>query len=121
MKVERRKYPRAAFSVPIKLSDPEADIVTETKNISGNGAYCSVNKSIPTMTKLKIILLVPIKKNGKKISKKINCRGVVIRNEYIRNNGNHSYNIGIFFNEIREADRRFIVSYVNATLSSSAA
>ncbi|MCM8824083.1 MAG: PilZ domain-containing protein [Candidatus Omnitrophica bacterium] len=113
---EKRLYPRFNFNLPIKLCDSEFDIVTETKNISGNGTYCSVDKDIPTMTKLKIILLVPFKKNGRKILKKINCEGVVVRKEYIKNNGKHFYNLGIFFNHIKETDRKIIISYVKSLM-----
>ena len=72
MSKERRKFPRIQFNLPIKISEDECDLVTETKNISGNGAYCTVNGNIELMTKLKVILLVPVKKGGgDRILKKI--------------------------------------------------
>lgn len=117
MQQERRKYPRAQFNLPIKIVDSMFDIVTETKDISGNGAYCAVNEDIEPMTKLGITLLVPIKKGGKKLLRKINCTGVVVRKEYVQGNGKRAYNIGIYFNEIKEADRKMIVSYINSGLS----
>ena len=118
MSSDRRKYPRLKFTLPIKISDTGGfDAVTETKNISGNGAYCALNKEIPLMTKLSIILLVPFRKNKRKLLKKINCSGVVVRKDYTRNNGNHFYNVGIYFNEIKDTDRKIITSYVNSNLS----
>jgi c-di-GMP-binding flagellar brake protein YcgR len=114
---ERRRYPRVYFNLPIKVSDSGFDVVTETRNISGNGAYCSINKEIEPMTKLKVILLVPIIKAGRKILKKICCKGVVVRKEHVRENGQNSYNIGIFFYEIKESDRRALLSYIETSLS----
>jgi len=111
---EKRKYPRISFTLPIKISDSDFDIVTETRNISGNGAYCAIDKEIAPMTKLKIIILVPLRKNNRKLLKKVNCKGVVVRNEYIKDNGKHAYTIGIYFNEIKETDRKIILSYINS-------
>lgn len=116
MQRERRKFPRIQFNLPIKISDNVFDVVTETKNISGNGAYCSINENIEPMTKLGIILLVPLKRGGKKILRKLECKGVVVRKEYVKINGKNAYNIGIFFNEIKESDRKVLVSYVNSAL-----
>ena len=119
MHIERRKYPRCNLNLPIKICDSNFDVVTETKNISGNGAYCVVNKEIPVMTKLNIVLLLPVKNDHKKGVKKINCKGVVVRSEYNKNNGQRSYNLGIYFNEIKESDRKQIISYTTNSLPKS--
>ncbi len=113
---EKRRYPRFTFALPIKISNQEFDVVTETKNISGNGAYCSVDREIPVMTKLKIVLLIPLIKKGKRFLKKINCKGVVVRSQPIRDNGKNFYNIGIFFSEINEAYRKVLLSYINSAV-----
>ncbi|OQX85025.1 MAG: hypothetical protein B6D55_08075 [Candidatus Omnitrophica bacterium 4484_70.2] len=110
---EKRKYPRFSLCLPIKIFNKSLNIVTETKNISGNGAYCTVNENIELMTKLKIILLVPVIKKDKKVLKRINCKGVVVRREYVKENGKRLYNIGIFFSEIKEKDRKLLLSYLN--------
>ncbi|UCC95577.1 MAG: PilZ domain-containing protein [Candidatus Omnitrophota bacterium] len=111
---ERRKYPRITRTLPLKLSDSEFDVLTESKNISGCGVYCSVDKSIPIMTKLDIVLLVPIRKSRGRVVKKINCCGVLVRSEYLKDNGKHSYTVGIYFNEISEKDRKVLLSYINS-------
>ncbi len=116
MFVEKRRYPRVKQSLPIKLCDNEYDIVTETKNISGNGVYCAVNRKLPLMTKLKIILLIPLRKNNRKILRKITCNGIVVRQAYMKNNGKYSYDTGIYFNEIKESDRKVILSYIDTSL-----
>ena len=117
---ERRKYPRFTKTLPLKLFSFGFDIVTETKNISASGAYCAVNKRIPLMSKLDIILLVPIKKSNKrKIIKRLGCQGIVVRKEGVLddNNGTGHNNIGIYFNEMKDKDRKILVSYVKSCLS----
>ena len=116
MFVEKRRYPRINFKLPIKLSEAGYDIVTETRNISGNGVYCTVDKELPPMTKLKIIMLVPIKKNNKRILRKIACEGVVVRKEITDYINKYKHNIAIYFSEIKESDRKLILSYVNSSL-----
>lgn len=112
---ELRKYSRVEESLPIKLSSPEFDIVTETKNISGNGAYCFVNKPLEVMSKLRITMLVSLKKAKNKVVKKINCSGVVVRRNYVKDNGKHPYSIGIYFNNIEEENRKILLSYLNSS------
>ncbi|UCD15589.1 MAG: PilZ domain-containing protein [Candidatus Omnitrophota bacterium] len=112
--VERRKHSRIKRILPVKLSHPECDILTETKNISVSGAYCSVDKPVEVMTKLAIVLLLSFRKNKNKIVKKINCKGVVVRKDHVKDNGKHSYHVGIYFNEMNERDKKTLLSYINS-------
>jgi hypothetical protein len=116
---ERRKHPRITQILPVKLCNFGFDIITETKNISATGTYCAVDRPIEPMTKLDMVLLVPFKKNRSKSIKKINCQGVVVRKDYVKDNGRHSYYVGIYFNEIKESDRKLLASYINSILSLS--
>ncbi len=116
--MERRKYPRIEKTFSIKLSDREFDILTETKNISANGAYCSVGKPLDLMTKLNVVLLIPIKKSNNRTIKKITCCGVVVRCEYVTENGKYPYRIAIFFNDLKDSERKALRSYIDAILKS---
>lgn len=110
---EKRSHHRIEGVLALKLCAADCDLVTETKNISGSGAYCAVNKPIAAMTKLDIVLLVPLKNNHKDV-KKINCKGVVVRSEHLQDNTRQSYCLGIYFSEIKETDRRALISYINS-------
>jgi len=112
---ERRKEPRLENNIPVKICREEGDIVTETVNISRTGTYCRVNKYIEPMTKLKIHLLIPSRKSGKVVTKKISCQGAVVRVEPIHGEDN-SYNIAIFFQDISKRDTDHISDYVNSFL-----
>jgi hypothetical protein len=115
---DKRLYPRVEKSLSLKLSDIEFDIVTETKNISGSGVYCAVNKPLEPMTKLNIIILIPLKKSDgrSKTVKKIHCQGVVVRKENMHDNGKLPYHVGIYFSDIKDQDRKNLVAYINSHL-----
>lgn len=111
---ERRRSLRACTNVPVKILCDDGDIVTQTVNISRSGVYCTVNRSVEIMTKLKVCLLIPIKKLGKASTKKINCQGVVVRTEPVAETKN--YNIAVFFNDIAQRDADCIADYVGSIL-----
>jgi hypothetical protein len=119
---ERRKHPRLKKILPIKLKqtpEKEFDISTQTTNISASGAYCTINKSVDLMTKLRLTLLLPLTKSRSKKIKKIECQGVIVRKEKNKENKKFPYRIGIFFNDLNNQDRKFLQSYVNSFLIQS--
>lgn len=112
---ERRKHPRAMGNIPVKICGEEFDAVTETKNLSRSGTFCRVGKAIEPMTKLKIQLLLSYKQNGKTVTKKIGCGGVVVRCQ--KRHDDEYFNTAIYFNEIRDKDAVAIADYVHCMLS----
>lgn len=111
---ERREHPRLEGNIPVKICSNEFDIVTETKNLSRSGAYCRVNKYIEPMTKLNLHLLLPFKRNNKIITKKVSCKGVIVRTESFP--GNDGFSIAIYFNDIQNKDADCIAEYISSTL-----
>jgi len=111
---DRRQHPRLSQNVAIKIFQDEGDIVTETSNISGTGIYCKVNKYLRPMTKLKIRLLLPLRKNNKKTTKQISCHAVIVRAEPADSKG--AYYVAIFFNDMTPKDAGIISDYVNSCL-----
>lgn len=111
---ERRRSPRLEHTVPLKLSSGDIDIVTESRNLSSSGVYCRVNAYIEPMTKLKIHLLLPVKKNNRTATHRISCQGVVVRAESVPD---HNYfNAAIFFNDIQPKDIQAIADFVEHML-----
>lgn len=111
---ERRKGRRAAAHIPVRIAQEDGDVVTETLNISRSGAYCRVNARIELMTKLKVQILLPSRKNQKRLNKTIHCQGVVVRVEPAAEDGR--FEIAIFFNEIAQRDAESINDYVGSCL-----
>jgi len=112
---EKRRYPRLNKVLPLKISSQDFDIVTQTKNLSCIGAFCSINTYLAPMTKLKITLLLPEKKDSltSKSSKKVSCMGVVVR---IEETHHSNYNIAIFFEQIKERERLKLERYIQEHL-----
>lgn len=111
---ENRRYQRFIHKIPLKINHPSSDIVAETKNISGNGVYCLVNDPLDEMTKLEIVISLPTHKNNKEVIKNIKCHGVVVRRDPLKANGKKLYHIGIYFNEIKDKDRKALVAYLSS-------
>ena len=107
---ERRRAPRLEHPIPLKLSSGDVEIVTETRNLSSSGVYCRVNTYIEPMTKLKIHLLLPVKKNTRVVTKKVSCQGVVVRTESVPNG--EYFNAAIFFNDIQPKDIQTLADFV---------
>lgn len=112
---ERRKYPRIEKTLSVTLRGEGFSQVTETKNISGSGAYCEVSQPIPELSKLDVILLVPVMRGKKRDFSEIHCTGVVVRSEKIlRENGvPKKYFIAIYFTQLRPIDRHTLCRYVS--------
>ena len=108
---ERRQHPRLDSNIPLKISSDDIDIVTETHNLSRNGIYCQVNKFIQPMTKIKVLLLLPLKKQKKIVTKKIACEGVVVRSEAIP--GKEQFHMAIYFSDIKLRDAESLTEYIN--------
>ena len=111
---ERRQSPRVEQNIPLKISHDDFDIVTETKNLSRSGVYCRVKKYIEPMTKLKMHLLLPFKRNERIVTKKVSCQGVVVRTESIPQSD--GYNIAIYFNDIQKRDAEQITEFINTMI-----
>lgn len=111
---EKRRHPRLAKKLPIKVKADTFDLVTETENISLSGVCCTVDKHIPPMVKTNIIMLLPIKKKNQDIeSKKITCQGVVVRaHESSIHKG--KYNIALYFTDMKKTDLNTIRRYLES-------
>lgn len=110
---EKRRYPRLEHNIPVKISSDHGDILTETKNLSCSGAFCRMSLRLEPMTKLKVHLLLPLRKSDKVRSKKITCKGVVVRTQAA---GEDYYDTAIFFSDIAPKDSHTISEFVESMM-----
>ena len=113
---EKRRHLRVEHSIPLKISGGHGDILTETKNLSCSGAYCRMTQRLEPMTKLRVNLLLPLRKNNKLTTKKITCQSVVVRTQEVA--GEQCYDTAIFFSDIAPKDSRAISEFVESVLES---
>lgn len=112
---ERRKHLRVKKQLPLKIADKSFDVITETVDISPSGIYCRITRLLPVMSKIEVIMLVPVKGNGR-YAKKIRARGVVVRSEpvILENTDRAHYNVAIFFTDISKKDQKAVEAYVSS-------
>ena len=113
-KEERRRYPRIEHRIPLEIIANGYDFATATQNISCVGAYCRVDKYIPPFTKIMVRLTLPIAIGNRRDNCcDVECKGVVVRTEDEENGG---FNIAVFFNEIKNNQRKKISQYISQFL-----
>lgn len=108
---ERRSTPRLVRGLALKISCGDFDIVTETKNISLNGVYCSVDRHLELMSKLAILLLLPFPRKEKMVTRKVSCSGVIVRDEPPRTSGD-KYHAAIYFNEMSGRNKKLLSEFL---------
>ena len=67
------------------------------------------------MTRLKIYLLLPFRREDKVITKKVSFSGVIVRTESVP--GEEGFNIAVYFNDIQDKDALRIEEFVNTTMT----
>ena len=112
---ERRKFPRIkdeGLSLELKLGD--FDTVTHTLNISASGIYCKIDKEIPLMSRVKLILMIPDASKEDAIVKSLEVYGVVVREHPVIINGETKhYDVAIFFEGLSLKNSEVISSYIS--------
>lgn len=113
---EKRKYARVKdANVSLKVKLPDIDIITKSLDISASGVYCKVEKEIPLMSRIKVILIVPKSETGGPESgqtQKIETDGVVVREHpVIAGDKIAHYDVAIFFDNISAKDRTILLDY----------
>ena len=107
---ERRIHPRLNQELPFKVAANGYSFSTNTQNISCVGAYCKIKKYIPPFTRVKVKLSFPVKNRLGKDEYTMDCDGVIVRTEDEKKGG---FNIAIFFNTIKDEQRKKISKYIN--------
>jgi len=104
-RTERRRYPRVdrKIRVDMHFDSHGYDIRGETHDISPVGTYCRVDRPIPEMTQLKIILELP--------ADQVKCEGTVVRSI---SGQSHSdlHHLAIFFHEISDEAKRKLTEFL---------
>jgi len=113
---EKREFTRIKDDkVSLKVKSNNIDIITKSLDISASGVYCKVDREIPLMSRIKVILIVPKGKTDESDTAekaKIETDGVVVREHpvIIRGKIIH-YDIAVFFDNISAKDRKTLLEY----------
>lgn len=115
---EKRGYPRLKDeNISLKVKSGDIDIITKSLDISASGVYCKVEKEIPIMSRIKVVLIVPKPKtDNARIGRtvKIETDGVVVREHPVIINGKIAhYDVAIFFDNISAKNREILLEYAD--------
>ena len=112
---DRRRAPRIEDEgLSIKLNAGDFDTVTHTLNVSTSGIYCKVEKEIPLMSRVRLVLMIPDLSKDDKSTKRLEVDGVVVREHPVIIDGqNKHYDVAIFFDNLPAKDKEIISSYIS--------
>ena len=119
-KQERRKFPRIKDThVGVELSGEGFNTITQSLDVSASGIYCKVDRHIPVMTRVEVILTLPGRtKSGSAV--KMDIEGVVVREHPVKKEGKiQFYDVAIFFNMLMPKERQKLIEYINRTSKDS--
>ena len=117
---ERRSFERFRARLPLKIVSDDQEFSVETKDISCGGFNCRSKLFVPVLTKLEVSMSVPLIKQGRKISRRIDCQVVVVRTDpESERESVAEYELGCFFIQIEEKDRKIISEYLQQIFCAS--
>ncbi|MFA5255475.1 MAG: PilZ domain-containing protein [Candidatus Omnitrophota bacterium] len=110
---ERRKFPRVkdeGLSLKLRLDD--FDSITHTMNISSSGVYCKLDKELPLMSRVKLMLMIPDPVREGTV-RDLEVDGIVVRQHPVTIDGiiKH-YDVAIFFEDLSEKEKEVIAGYI---------
>lgn len=111
---ERRKYPRIDDDkISLKLETAHfASVISQSLNISASGVYCKVDKEVPLLSRVKIILVLPVSNNNDRMYK-LETDGVVVREHPVIEQGRVlHYDVAIFFDNLSTRERETLKKYI---------
>ena len=111
---ERRSFPRITDEgLPLKLNVGDFDAMTHTLNLSASGLYCKVDRALPLMSRVKLVLMVPETSKDDKALKNLEVDGVVVREHPVIIDGQiKHYDVAIFFENLSPKNREMIATYI---------
>jgi len=85
-KSERRRKPRADANLSMRVEGAaseteDAQLVTESQNISSSGVYCTAGHFLAPMSKVALTIVLPRLPGSRGTKELIKCEGIVVRCE----------------------------------------
>lgn len=110
---ERRAFPRIDDEeVSLKLQTSDFDTITHTLNVSASGIYCKIDREIPLMSRVRLVLMLPGASKDDKAALEVG--GVVVREHPVIIDGaTKHYDVAIFFEDLSQKNREAILNYIS--------
>ena len=115
-KTERRSRPRADARLSMRVEGArdgeQAQIVTESQNISASGIYCSASHYLAPLSKVDLTIVLPRIPGGPSGQELIKCEGIVVRCQPTTKRGERHYELACMFSGLAEPHRSLIEAFV---------
>ena len=111
---ERRRAQRIKDEeLSLKILVDEFDTSTHTINISSSGLYCKVDKELPLMSRVRLMLMIPDTSKPGKETQPVETEGVVVRAHPVIIDGRiKHYDVAIFFDSLEPKTKELITNYI---------
>jgi len=112
-RVERRRFPRIKDKdISVKLAGGGVSTISQSLDVSASGIYCKVDRHIPLMTRVQVVLTFPGRtKSSAPVT--MDLDGVVVREHPVKKDGRVQYHdVAIFFNTLTPRERKSLVQYI---------
>lgn len=118
---ERRKAPRIDDAeLSLELHTGDFDAMAQTLNISASGLYCKVDRDMPIMSRVNLMLMIPSVASGASQVKRIEVEGVVVRAHPVIMDGEvRHYDVAIFFDNLSPKAKELIAGYIERKKSAA--
>jgi uncharacterized protein (TIGR02266 family) len=110
---EKRQFPRADITYPVKMETSQGTVEAETKNISLGGAFICYQKPLPLGENFSLTIETPYHK-PLTVSAEVVWSNSNVPDDKVVNRG-----MGIRFLQITEDDRKFIDQVISANFKDS--
>ncbi|MDP3980095.1 MAG: hypothetical protein Q8Q33_01635 [Chlamydiota bacterium] len=102
---------KTSLKIPIKISSHDVWMVSKADYLDVHLLRCRIERNILPQTEVQIVMMLPSEEENKKISKKIECKGIVQKTEYDASQPKEQcYKIEVLLSELSKIARKIITT-----------
>lgn len=113
LRAERRRAPRGKPSTDLRMSLPGMSAPARVRDMSSSGVCCTTDRPLPVLSHVRLAFEVAAESGSREIA----CGGAVVRcvkDGRASGGGPATYEVAIFFTDLRETDRAALDEFVSA-------
>lgn len=115
--VERRRHPRVAADLPLRLTFRDRTVETRIKDLSGSGIRFKAPAALPLLSRVQIALELPDAAMPGQPAASLAITGVVVRCHEGEAADEARYDTAIFFEDLSEIARARLARFVASRLA----
>ena len=110
---DRRRDPRVTVWSPVSISTEDGPIEAQLRNLSLAGVGCTSRQDLAEMTKVAVVLELPVDPANAEDRLRMDLQGVVVRCRPLRRGAaRRKYELAIYFPELSEEQREQLTTFI---------